>query len=101
MIDHLQKEFSVAVVTRQDLRDVGFSQSPMEQISDEGMQTIARKMSDVYCDNDYWEDVAFVTDLFLAENRIDNQTGENNAQRSESLRKDRGSRTRLRSMARC
>ena len=45
--------FTVAVVTRGDLTEVGLSPEQIDSLSSADMQEIARTMADLYCENGY------------------------------------------------
>jgi hypothetical protein len=62
-----QKEFPITSICREDLKELGFTDEQIAQLTDEDMETIASKMADLYLDNGFWEDLQFVTDIRLIE----------------------------------
>ena len=59
--------FTVAVVTRGDLTEVGLSQEQIDALTNTDMRAIAEKMADLYCENGYWEDLSMAVEKLLAE----------------------------------
>ncbi len=57
MVPDWHKPFTVAVVTRGDLTEVGLSPEQIAHLSDADMQSIAQEMAALYTDNGYWQDL--------------------------------------------
>lgn len=61
MID--KKEFfHITSVSRDDLEELGYDTS---NVSDETMESIASKMADDYCDNQFWISLDAIADYFF------------------------------------
>ncbi len=52
------KEFPVTSVARIDLQEAGIPETVIASLSNEEMETIARKMGDYYCDQGFWDHIA-------------------------------------------
>ena len=51
------KEFPVNSICRADVKEAGFPDELIAQLTDEDMQAIASKMADWYDENGYWQDL--------------------------------------------
>ncbi len=67
------KTFTVAVVTRGDLTEVGLSPEQIDHLSNADMQTIAEKMADLYCENGYWQDLEEAVRQLLSQRHQDSR----------------------------
>ncbi len=73
------KTFTVAVVTRGDLTEVGVSPEHIDSLTGTEMQQIAQIMADLYCENGYWQDLEEAVCRLLSQRHQDNRTtGGNN-----------------------
>ncbi len=73
------KTFTVAVVTRGDLTEVGLSPEHIDSLTGTEMQQIAQIMADLYCENGYWQDLEEAVRRLLSQRHQDNRTtGGNN-----------------------
>lgn len=61
------KEFPIASLTRADLKEAGFSDTLIAQLSDDDMATIASKLEDTYRENQLFIDVEIEVTLLLEE----------------------------------
>jgi hypothetical protein len=65
MIDW-QKEFTVASISREDFKTLGFTDERIARLTDAEIQQIARKMADLYSDHGYWDDLELAATLVLS-----------------------------------
>jgi len=57
LVPNWNKTFTVAVVTRGDLTEVGLSPEQIDSLTSADMQQISQTMADLYCENGYWQDL--------------------------------------------
>jgi hypothetical protein len=67
------KTFTVAVVTRGDLTEVGLSPEQIDSLTGAEMQQIARAMADLYCENGYWQDLEEAVRRLLSQRQQDDR----------------------------
>ena len=66
MIDW-NKEFPVNSLCRADIKEAGFSEEQIAQLTDKDMQSIANKMAYCYDENGFWDDLTTITTALLAQ----------------------------------
>jgi hypothetical protein len=74
LVPNWNKTFTVAVVTRGDLTEVGLSPEQIDSLTDADMQAIAEKMADLYAGNSYWQDLQEAVRRLLSQRHQDNRT---------------------------
>jgi hypothetical protein len=72
-LSNWHKTFTVAVITRGDLTEVGLSPHQIESLSGADMQEIAQTMADLYCENGYWQDLQEAVHRLLSKRHQDNR----------------------------
>jgi len=70
-VDQLNKSFEVTSISRADLAQF-FSPQQIESLTNADMKEIARKMGDLYCDLEYWEDLESTANTVLEERQARN-----------------------------
>ena len=66
MIDW-NREFSVTSITRADLKEAGFTDEQIAQLTDEDMQAIAEQIADMVIQEPIEQIAEFVARLYIAE----------------------------------
>ena len=61
----VDRMFRITSVSRSDLQQVGFGEDDIDWLSDDDMETIARKLEDHYVDAMFWDDLRFVVEEVL------------------------------------